>query len=375
MLKEVRFSHYKAFFNESKIELRPITMIIGKNSSGKSSILKLFPMLSNMLSGNLNYPLLLKNRNILMATTYEDLFTNRDTIGLEFGVKYDDGISIDAKYYMNGGLIGVYEIETRNGEDTYKRNVIESPIALNGMIDPEAMAALNISPRQTTFRVNYLGPLRVTAPHSVTFNGFANSLMNVDGDGVYNILLNSYLAKDGLFDTVSNWMKDNMEGQAIDFTNSINNSGSYGLRVNRRGVDVSVAAVGQGVAQVLPIIVQSYIAPKDSINVIEQPALHLHPAAHENVAYRLAESAKSNQCKYIVESHSENLLLGFRYMVANPDIDFAPEDIVIYFIKETAQGAKLKKIEVDANGDLSEWPTGVYGEAFDLLCKINKYRR
>lgn len=375
MLKEIRFAHYKAFAGECNMEVRPITLIIGKNSSGKSSILRLFPMLSNMLSGQLNYPLLLKNRNILMSTTYEDLFTNRDNIGLELGVKYDDGISVNAKYFINGGLIGVYEIETKNGNDTYNRNVIEKPITLNGLIDSEAMSAMNISPRQTSFQVNYLGPLRVTAPHSVTFNGFGNNFMDVDGNGVYNILLNSYLAKDGLFEAVSDWMKNHMEGQALSFTNSINNSGSYGLRVNRRGIDVSITSVGQGVAQVLPIIMQSYIASKDSINVVEQPALHLHPAAHEKVAYRLADSAKHNQCKYIIESHSENLLLGFRYMVANPDIDFNPKDIVIYFIKETSSGAKLQKIEIDANGDLSEWPTGIYGEAFDLLCKINKYRR
>lgn len=375
MLKEVRFSHYKAFYNESKIEIRPITMIIGKNSSGKSSILKLFPMLSNMVRGNLKYPLLLKNQNILMGTTYQDLFTNRDNVGLEFGVKYDDGLSINAKYYMNGGVIGVYEIETLFGDKSSKRNVIDNPGTLNGLIDSEALMEMNISQLNAAFRVNYLGPLRVTAPHSITFNGFGGNYMEVDGDGVYNILLNSYLAQDGLFSIVSEWMKDNLEGQALSFTNSINNNGSYGLNVNRKGVEVGITSVGQGVAQVLPIIVQSYIATKGSINVIEQPVLHLHPAAHEKIAYRLANSAKQNQCKYIIESHSENLLLGFRYMVTNPEIDFNPEDVVIYFIKETSEGAKLQKIEIDENGDLSEWPTGIYGEAFDLLCRINKYRR
>jgi AAA15 family ATPase/GTPase len=39
MLREIRVKGYKAFRDLTSIEIKPITLIIGKNSSGKSSLL------------------------------------------------------------------------------------------------------------------------------------------------------------------------------------------------------------------------------------------------------------------------------------------------------------------------------------------------
>lgn len=38
MIKKIRFKNYKAFAGSEELELRPVTLIIGKNSSGKSSV-------------------------------------------------------------------------------------------------------------------------------------------------------------------------------------------------------------------------------------------------------------------------------------------------------------------------------------------------
>lgn len=45
MLKQIYFRNYKAFREEECLEIRPLTIIIGKNSSGKSSLCKLLPLL------------------------------------------------------------------------------------------------------------------------------------------------------------------------------------------------------------------------------------------------------------------------------------------------------------------------------------------
>ena len=50
MLKRITIENYKAFKNPATIELRPITVLLGKNSSGKSSICKLLSVLSYVLS-------------------------------------------------------------------------------------------------------------------------------------------------------------------------------------------------------------------------------------------------------------------------------------------------------------------------------------
>ena len=50
MIRYIRFKNYKAFSNWEEIELLPVTLIIGKNSSGKSSVLKLLPLLTSMIN-------------------------------------------------------------------------------------------------------------------------------------------------------------------------------------------------------------------------------------------------------------------------------------------------------------------------------------
>ncbi|WP_426697984.1 AAA family ATPase [Aeromonas hydrophila] len=47
--------------------------------------------------------------------------------------------------------------------------------------------------------------------------------------------------------------------------------------VNQDAVQVELTDVGFGISQVLPILVQAYLSPKQSITIIEQPEIHLHP--------------------------------------------------------------------------------------------------
>ena len=123
------------------------------------------------------------------------------------------------------------------------------------------------------------------------------------------------------------------------------------------------------------MLVQAYYAQKDSINIIEQPALHLHPAAHSALSYLFGKMAKERNCKFVIESHSENILLGFRKMIVDRNCDFNPDDISIYYVDECDDGSYLQRINIDENGDLDYWPTGVFSESFEILREINRMAR
>src|ERR1035438_9450336 len=45
-LSAIFFENYRAFVDETRIELRPLTLLFGYNSAGKSSILRLLPILA-----------------------------------------------------------------------------------------------------------------------------------------------------------------------------------------------------------------------------------------------------------------------------------------------------------------------------------------
>lgn len=379
MISKIEIKNYKAFGNEvNTLELRPITLLIGKNSSGKTSLCKLLPLLENATSGELDTPLLLKNNDIALGSRFEDLFHNGSTTDLEFKVFFEDGVLVGASYLMSEGKLMVYHYQAGDGVKEKGFPFFEKKVAekatFNGLIQYNILHQLNIDPARFKFKVDYLGPIRIESKRTIEFEGYGKTeSVGLKGDNTYNILLNSYLQEDGLFSNVSKWMEDNMEGQKLAF--KMTAPGSYALMVIRDGAEVNVADVGFGLCQVLPIITQSFMPKGGNIAVIEQPVLHLHPAAHANVAYRLAESAKTTGRKYLIETHSENFLLGLRKLVSDTNSNFNADDVIIYYVNHDGEAAYLEPITVDENGELSSWPTGVFSESFDLMAEIMNNKR
>lgn len=374
MISKIEIKNYKAFGNEvNTLELRPVTLLIGKNSSGKSSLCKLLPMLENATSGNLDSPLMLKNFGISLGSRFEDLFHNGSTSDLDFKVYYEDGVVVGASYLMLDGKLMVYQYYAGDGAKEHGFPMYEKTISekatFNGLINHSVLHQLNLNPNRFKFKVDYLGPMRIESNRIIEFEGFGKvDAVGLNGENTYGILLNSYLQEDGLFEEVSKWMKDNMEGQELAFKKTA--PGTYALMVMRDGAEVNIADVGFGLGQVLPIITQSFLQKGGDVVVIEQPVLHLHPAAHANVAYRIAESAKSTGRKYLIETHSENFLLGLRKLVSDPVSEFNPEDVIVYYVNHDGESAYLEEITIDENGELSSWPTGVFSESFDLMAEI-----
>ncbi len=378
MLNQITIKNYKAFQGEETLELRPITLLIGKNSSGKSSLCKLLPLLENATSGAIDTPLLLKNFQISLGSRFEDLFHNNITTDLRLGVAYDNGIKLSATYVMSEGNLMVYQYQAENCERAVTESYASEKMSLEqhfkGFVNERIFRDLDIEKSALRFHVDYLGPMRMEASRTLIFEGYSSpETVGLKGENTYKILLNSYLQKDGLFATVSEWMAQNMEGQRLNIAQT--SPGVYSMYIERKGASVNIADVGFGLSQVLPVITQSYMTKGSDIAVVEQPVLHLHPAIHAPVAYRLLQTAKETGKKYLIESHSENFLLGLRKMVSDPSTDFGPQDVIIYFVDNDEEGAYLSPIEIDANGELSFWPVGVYGESFDLMSDIMKNRR
>jgi hypothetical protein len=377
MLNNILFSKYKAFGEDECLEIRPITILIGKNSSGKSSLCKLLPFFENATSGSMNSVFSLVNNGISLGSRYEDLFHNHDTVSLRFKIEYDNGINIAITYLMDGGDIWIYNYHIQK-EDKVKdylfHNKDSDTTAFKGLFNQQILTELGIDRNDIRFHVDYIGPMRIDAPRTINFEGHNTyDTVGINGKNTYSILLNSYLQDGRLFTAVSRWMEENLEGQKLVFERNGPSTGTYSICVQRNGVSVNIADVGQGLGQVLPVIVQSFMPCDNSISVIEQPALHLHPAAHANVAYRLAESAIAGK-SYLIETHSENFILGIRKLVSDPNSLLSSNDVVIYFVNMCDDSAYLQKIEINETGELSYWPAGVFSESFDLMVEIMKNR-
>lgn len=372
MITKIKFKNYKAFPDFEELELRPVTLIIGKNSSGKSSILKLIALLTSMVNENYWLPSL-KVNEIVLGGSYQALFHNGSMADLNLEVELRNGLTIVLNYYVDDSIIKIYsytclkdgEILCQVRKESRDDNLEDR---LSSFISENEMG------NNDSYIFNYIGPIRRMAPENIRFHGFSKGYsVNYDGAGAYDILLNSFIKGDGCFNKVSSWMNQYLEGQKLSFSNSSNNSGNYTLWIKRKGTEVNISEVGQGVAQVLPIVTLATIAAPNSINIIEQPELHLHPAAHANIAELIGRSATEHHNVFVVESHSKNLLLGFQKMIVNKDISFTPDDIAIYYVMDTEEGSTLKRINVDEKGEFDDWPLGVFSESFELTKEINRF--
>ena len=80
------------------------------------------------------------------------------------------------------------------------------------------------------------------------------------------------------------------------------------ILTDNQGMSVSLADVGYGISQVLPIVITSVLS-KNTIITIEQPELHLHPKLQANLADLFIKSASTRNNNFILETHSEHIIL------------------------------------------------------------------
>ncbi len=378
MLKRLIIENYKAFKNPATIELRPITVLLGKNSSGKSSICKLLSVLSYVLSDSGKGVFSMLNGDVKLGTMYSDLFYTDIKSKLKFDLVFDNDCSMSLNYMMTAGDFFLQDYKIRSGENTIEaefRGKDDKKGDFLSLTKNTFFQGGGFDAKDFRYTVDYIGPVREQAKRSLyamTLDVAELAKVGYRGENTQAILLNSYLDGKELFEKVSEWYRTNMDGQTLDFVRNGEESGSFSLMVKRGKARVNLSDVGEGTNQVLPVITQSFINDAD-ITIIEQAGLHLHPSAHAHVAYRIAEAAKQSGKTYVIESHSENFVLGLRNMIAHENLN--PADVAIYYIDHDGESATAQLYEVERNGSMSDWPTGVFTEDFELLKEISKAAR
>ncbi|GGC95707.1 hypothetical protein GCM10011512_23440 [Tersicoccus solisilvae] len=117
---------------------------------------------------------------------------------------------------------------------------------------------------------------------------------------------------------------------------------------------VSIADVGFGVSQTLPVIVSLLCARPGQIVYIEQPEIHLHPRA-QVVLGDIIVAAAANGVKVVAETHSSLLIRSIQTQIARSAIP-ANQVSLNWFGRDIDGHANLSVAEVDAKGRFGDWP-------------------
>lgn len=223
---------------------------------------------------------------------------------------------------------------------------------------------------------DYIAPMRAEADRYYRIQGL--QVNSVDSNG-HNLLefIASLNAKEKL--SYDMFVKDVL-GVTVDVPSE---SGMKSLRIKTEDGDFSIADVGYGYSQVLPVITKlwhtTYIRTEysNSVNrfkykefgkatlLMEQPELHLHPAMQAKVAdtfvKAIEETRKANAAiTLIVETHSQAIVNRIGRRIYEGIIN--PEDVSVFLFNKDDQNRNtlIREIEYTKEGRLKDWPLGFF---------------
>lgn len=214
--------------------------------------------------------------------------------------------------------------------------------------------------------VRYLGPLR-EEPQVVSKSGARSRLSPVGlrGELTAELLSTRTSAvrfwdweqrerRSSLTDAVSAWAAHLGIGENV----SVEDQGKLGrgIRVSVNGVRRDLTMIGVGASQLLPVIATLLDAPSQSIVLLEQPELHLHPSVQSRLGDLLL-FARPDLC-VIVETHSEYLVTRVRRWVAEQKA--TPESVHVLFSEQLKDGTEVRELRISDLGNLDDWPVGFF---------------
>lgn len=407
MIKAIALQRYRGFVDEAVLELAPVTLLFGRNSAGKSALLRALPLMAASAGPtrpNRTGPLALEH-NAAMGASYDEVRSSLSPSNLVVGLSWGEPDALEVEYHIRditdlsrtGQVIETFEVRTAQrgletridldlvqhpveGEDGHLRFQGIRPIP-TGELSPETVGMLQkLQAALDRFEssVDWLGPLRAPIPRRA--KPLSNPTVLDDGAGTVE-----FLALSSNRD-ILRWVNERtqeMFGHRLELRTTADDVKLVAQFPN--GHEADLADVGSGASQTIPAL--THIArvamgrAGGRIVALEQPEAHLHADAEavlgECIARAVAgapASATGERPVLIVESHSENLLLALQLAVIERRL--SPDDVVVYWVSRRDRGAVAEKHRFDVHGRPDPpWTSGVFSETTELARQVVNARR
>lgn len=412
--------NFRAFGRRATLEIRPLTLVFGYNSRGKSSLIRALPLLADSTRRGASGPLDTRSEAARGATFGELKSAYGRSPTVDFGLTWDDDANEVARIevrILGGGAQAIEWVERieaygRGGERLLqlllkdevtarydvapaRGETFEASFDFEGLVpavpagaaplpEPAAAALRGLCARLLGLSdsIHWLSAVRAVPPRGGELRGRPPRI-GFDGSGAAEQLAYAQIRDPAVVDEVRAFYRKATDHDLHIEEITIGGVPGFSLKLSSlEGLPVRVNLIdtGEGMAQVLPVSVLGGLAKlgrlgKSPVLVIEHPELHLHPRAHEEVAWFLTQVAASSDARLIVETHSENLLSRVQLAVLRGEID--PKEVLVYWVWQHEEGAAVEPIEIDADGRFvgDKWPPGVFSEDTALARQILAERR
>ncbi|MBF0622155.1 MAG: DUF3696 domain-containing protein [Magnetococcales bacterium] len=409
MLSLLRLKNFKIWRDTSEIPMTPVTILLGTNSSGKSSLIQSLLLLKQTIQS--------PDRTIhlnLGGDEVSDLFTFGDFHNIyRSGTKGKRAFELAFQFerqnmgerVSQGGFRCIYGTDSRGAivirelilssaehhfrvkrsqRDAYalyvddetqtrgkgrgfapERSIAFSSEAIRHLgQDGELVEDISLAIRRELEGIVYLGPLRRKPERDYVWNKSKPGEIGSDGHKAIDVLLSSALIRGEehrqVIDGVSEWLRRMDVAEKLE-VRQLGGSNRYEVVVHRDGVVANLRDVGIGVSQVLPVLAVAYFAQRGSTIILEEPEIHLHPLAQSLLAEMFFYVSREREIQFLVETHSEHLFRRMQTLIAQDETD--TNTCSMFFVERDKSDAVLRPLDVDEFGAVRNWPPNFFGDS------------
>ncbi|AKG21400.1 AAA family ATPase [Calothrix sp. 336/3] len=379
MISSLTLTNFKPFKYQSLV-FKPLTLLSGLNSTGKSSVLQSLLLLrQSFQKGLLKEKILFLNGDLINIGTAKDAIfegaSKKEKLGFEiidkdglksiWEFKYEE--DRDANFLSDEIDANFLNIVSEPGDN----KVYESSLFTKNF---HYIEAERIGPRVFN-RMSY-DTVKLSGNFGHKCEYTLHFLAINENEAIPNAKLshpnvkvskNQYdspeIPSRKLIDQVEAWMGEISPGTRIQINSNpdmdvISFQGAYRDSNYYRSTNL-----GFGIIYTLPIIVAVLASKPDTLILVENPEAHLHPKGQVKMGELLALAASCG-VQIIIETHSDHVLNGIRLAVHGGKIK--PDDVQLhYFQRHEQQGETITEVvspRIDRNGRIDKWPDGFFDE-------------
>jgi predicted ATPase len=401
----------RCFAEHQEFRIRPLTFLVGENSTGKTTALACFEVLANYLNG---YTINFNLRPYSMGVFKDIVRNSRKTekaFKLGFTLNWPD-LEIDPVEYIvefvekKGGVEPVVRSITRKFTDgeiivrannitgvrlafcDKKRNRYHIDVSSRTLLgdsfrslvdwlsikkegqseDEKAFANYFLSKRDLwleaghTLSIYSISPIRSQPKRTYDPTGISD---DPEGSDVPEWLMRIKATDKQGWETLKRQLAEFGERSGLFQDIDVRNFGGsmvnpFQLKFKVRGPNSNIIDVGYGISQILPILVYilyPYIYGSPMIlSLLQQPEVHLHPKAQAELSSLLAMVAHRDQGRrsFIIETHSDYMIDRARVEIRKGNI--RPEEVSLIYLEPKRNVVKVHNISFDKMGNMEGVP-------------------
>ena len=414
---KLKIKNVRCFAEEQYFDIRPLTFLIGENSTGKTTVMSCFSTIYNCISkGGWDTPDF--NRDPYSMGSFADISrksnekNNRQKNSFELGIAHD---ASNTKYNFHfkkqdkvaEPMLNQFNVEftdmalfseeknqkiiytvKKNNEILFQksRSVSDDISSSAYIIEPyiprllfkdksinkeKERIAFKAYEKSRFHRRQYfseeifnLAPIRSKPKR--TYNPIKESPSSEGSEIPVTLLRLSH--QDDTWKKVHENLVHFGRTSGLFSDVKIKKYGSTGepfqLQFQVRGIQSNIIDTGYGISQILPLLVRlftsniqkkRYPMRKGTRFLLQQPEVHLHPKAQAELASLLIQSTKMNN-SFLIETHSDYILDRTRIEIRKGNV---PHNYVsLIYLEPIKNGVQAHNILFDQQGNLIKPPKG-----------------